>query len=198
VVANRRKLETAEHSPTARRILNAAGRCFQAEGIAKVTIVDISKAAKYSRPIIYRHFGGKDDIVDHLCLDEMQIIQSKLNEIMPREMGFTQRLVEIITQAVILSLESPYIQVFMQNRKAWLRSQTAGSDVHSWVKKRWQAYLAYGQRHGMLAADLEIEEAVNWIAMSQSMLLMRFEGQELVEADIRRLVSRFVVRPLVG
>jgi len=49
-----------------RRILDAALACFDAKGIAATTIADICAAADLHVGSIYHHFGGKDDIFEHL------------------------------------------------------------------------------------------------------------------------------------
>ena len=46
------------------RILDAAARCFARDGFKGATIEDIASAASLSRPILYKHFEGKDALID--------------------------------------------------------------------------------------------------------------------------------------
>ena len=42
------------------RILDAAGRCFEAHGVAGTSIGDIARMAQCSRPTVYRYFADRD------------------------------------------------------------------------------------------------------------------------------------------
>ena len=49
-------------------ILDAAEACFAEKGIEATTVADIAEEAGLSRSLVYRHFGGRDEIVV-ACLD---------------------------------------------------------------------------------------------------------------------------------
>lgn len=182
---------------TIARILDAARDRFSHLGIEKTTIVDIAEAAQFSRPVIYKYFTDKDDIVDRVCLEEMQALQSQLNARVPRDAPFIEQLAEAILQAVLLARGNIYIQRFMDDRKSWVRSQSEGGTVHIWVRERWRSFLLRGQRDGIVAVDLDIEQCVTWIAMVQSLLLLRYASENPDEADMRQFVRRFVVTPML-
>ncbi|RDV06321.1 TetR/AcrR family transcriptional regulator [Sphingorhabdus pulchriflava] len=182
---------------TVARILGAARDCFSHLGIEKTTIVDIAEAAQFSRPVIYKYFTDKDDIVDRVCLEEMQALQLQLNARVPRDVPFVDQLAEAILQAVLLARGNIYIQRFMDDRQAWVRSQSEGGAVHIWVRDRWRSFLLRGQREGIVADDLDIEQCVTWIALVQSLLLLRYSNEYPDETDMRRFVRRFVVTPML-
>lgn len=180
------------------RILAGARECFSRLGIDRTTIVDIAEAAAYSRPVIYKNFNDKSDIVDEVCLEEMQALQLELDKRIARDLPYAERLAEAIYQAVVIARGNIHIQRFMEDREAWVRSQTEAGKVHIWVRDRWASFLARGQKDGILAADLDIEECVMWISMVQSMLLLRFATQEIDHEAMRHFVARFVVTPLLA
>lgn len=182
---------------TVARILDAARDRFSHLGIEKTTIVDIAEAAQFSRPVIYKYFTDKDDIVDKVCLEEMQALQLQLNARVPRDVPFIDQLAEAILQAVLLARGNIYIQRFMDDREAWVRSQSEGGTVHIWVRERWRSFLLRGQREGIVADDLDIEQCVTWIALVQSLLLLRYANENPDEDDMRRFVRRFVVTPML-
>lgn len=182
---------------TVERILTAARECFSRLGIEKATIVDIAEEAAYSRPVIYKHFTDKADIVDSVCLEEMQSLQLELNKQISRSLPFAEQLADAISHAVVLAHGNIYIQRFMEDRETWVRSQTEGGKVHVWVRERWRSFLQRGQRDGIVAADLDLEQCVTWISMAQSLLLLRYASEELDQASMRAFVSRFVVTPLL-
>ena len=182
---------------TIARILAAARECFSRLGIEKTTIVDIAEAAEYSRPVIYKHFNDKADIVDRVCLEEMQAVQAGLNERIARDLPFAEQLTQAIGEAVVLAHGNIYIKRFMEDNEAWVRSQTEAGTVHRWVRERWERFLARDKAEGILADDLDIEQCVTWISMVQSLLLLRYASEDLDTAAMRAFVRRFVVTPLL-
>ena len=46
------------------RILEAASSCFAEKGFKRATVEDIAAAAGVSRPLVYKHFGDKDTLID--------------------------------------------------------------------------------------------------------------------------------------
>ncbi len=180
------------------RIVNGARDCFARLGIDKATITDIADAAGYTRPVIYKYFNDKDDIVDSVCLEEMQILQERLYTRVDRNLGYADQLAEAILQGVLLAHDNPYIQRFMQDRDTWVRSQSEGGKVHVWVRDRWTSFLKRGLTDGHLAADLDVEQTVTWISMVQSLLLLRHASEDMDEPAMREFVRRFVVRSLLA
>lgn len=183
---------------TVARILAGARACFERLGIEKATIVDIAEAADYSRPVIYKHFSDKADIVDAVCLEEMQALQLELDQRIARDLPFAEQLAVAITEAVILARDNIYIQRFMADREAWVRSQTDAGKVHGWVRGRWASFLERGRAGGLLAQDLDIAQCVGWISMVQSLLLLRYASEQIDREAIRAFVRRFVVMPLLA
>lgn len=180
-----------------RRILASAVKCFETIGLAKTSIADIARTAGYSRPLVYKYFPGKSDIVDQVCIEEMQAIQVDLRAGLDRSQSFADKMAQAILMAVLLARRNPYIRRFTQDLSTWVRSQTSAGIVHQWVTDRWRAFLMRGQSQGVLAEDLDVEETVTWIALTQSLLLIRFDNEDIDERELLRLVRRFVVTPLL-
>lgn len=183
---------------TRARILAGARACFAQLGIDRATVTDIAEAAAYTRPVIYKHFKDKADIVDSVCLEEMQALQAKLDRRIGRDLPFAEQLGAAIAEAVVLALDNVYIQRFMQDREAWVRSQTGAGKVHLWVRERWSRFLQRGQALGVIATDLDVDQCVLWISMSQSMLLLRYAGEDVDREALLGFVRRFVVLPLLA
>lgn len=53
----------AIESPTRKRILDAAGRLFYAEGIGRVSVDAVAEQAKLTKRTLYYHFKSKDDLI---------------------------------------------------------------------------------------------------------------------------------------
>ena len=80
---------SARSGPTSRaegRVLDAAKRCCERWGIAKVTIDDIAAEAGVSRATLYRLFpGGKDVLFEALRVRELEEFFTELER--PRRRG---------------------------------------------------------------------------------------------------------------
>ena len=63
----------SEHETKRRRILVAAAReCFLTFGFAKTSLDDIAKKASVSRPLIYRSFKNKEDLLAAVFVDTFE------------------------------------------------------------------------------------------------------------------------------
>ena len=70
-----RPATTEAASPMSRkaaRILEAAGSCFAEKGFQRTTVEDIAGAAGVSRPLVYKHFGDKDALIDAVLEDTFE------------------------------------------------------------------------------------------------------------------------------
>ncbi|MEQ9663496.1 MAG: TetR/AcrR family transcriptional regulator [Parasphingopyxis sp.] len=196
------RFDPASASPsterTARKILDAAKACFEHQGIEKTSMVDIATQAGYSRPIVYKHFANKDEVVDAVCIREMLAVQAVLDRHIPADLPFAERLTEVILRAVLLARDNPYLQRFSEDGTAWARSQNYSGRVHRWFADRWQAYLARAQNSGMIAEDVDIERIVGWIALAQSFLLRESDRAPMDEDEMRAFLRRFLIAPLLA
>lgn len=57
-----------------RRILESAGRLFAERGYERTGIDDIGDGAGVTGPAIYRHFSGKQEILDQLLVTQMEAV----------------------------------------------------------------------------------------------------------------------------
>ena len=61
-------------------IMESASQLFQEKGIDGTTMDDIAKAAEYSKTTIYSYFGSKEDLVNHMIYDGMELFKNQLRE----------------------------------------------------------------------------------------------------------------------
>jgi AcrR family transcriptional regulator len=72
-----------DRSSTRVRIVDATLRCLARQGVAKTTVDDIAREAKFSRATLYRTFpGGKDDILEAVVDTEVARLFSSLAVVM--------------------------------------------------------------------------------------------------------------------
>lgn len=179
------------------RIVAAARSCFERNGIQKTTIEDIAAAAAVSRPTVYKHFPGKQQIVEHISLIEMALVHDMLRARMTRHESFA----DTVTEALLLSIEAgasnAYVRRFVEDAELSARSQERDSPIQVAARARWMHLLQRARASGELAHDLDLEQTVSWLSLSQMSLLSTHLRQGVVGADLRHTIRRFVVEPLL-
>lgn len=197
------RLTTPDLGATAERIVVAARLCFERYGIPKTTIEDIAKAAGVSRPTVYKHFGGKEQIVDHISLAEMDKVQDAIRSRIRPSSDFAERLTEIILVSVQSSAENVYVRRFVEDFDSTVHSLEPSSPYQVLARERWHALLEKARAKDQLAADLDLDEVVAWLSLTQVMLLTTVGhvggghiGSD--EARLRRFIRRYVVEPLLA
>lgn len=66
--------------PTSAGIADAALRQFELFGLARSTVEDIARRARVGRVTVYRHFPGKDALVEAVALRELRRFLSNLDQ----------------------------------------------------------------------------------------------------------------------
>lgn len=59
-------------------MLDAAEECFARFGVAQTTVDDVVRVAKVPRATMYRHVGGKDDLVAAVAMRRFEAFLDKL------------------------------------------------------------------------------------------------------------------------
>ena len=59
-------------------IMESACRVFKEKGIAATTMDDIAKAAEYSKTTVYNYFGNKEELVNQIILEGMDMYRDKV------------------------------------------------------------------------------------------------------------------------
>jgi AcrR family transcriptional regulator len=89
-----------DRSSTRVRIVDASLRCLSRQGVAKTTVDDIAREAKFSRATLYRNFpGGKDDILEAVVETEVARLFSSLAVVMGEAADLEEVLVAGMTEA---------------------------------------------------------------------------------------------------
>jgi AcrR family transcriptional regulator len=183
---------------TGGRIVEGARRCFERYGIQKTTIEDIAKAAGVSRPTVYKFFGGKMDIVDHIGFGELEKIQEAVRARVQRHANFADMTTEALVASVLVANDNVYIRRFVEDIETTANSQLPSSPYQLQAQRRWESILTRAQASGELAADLDVGDVVGWLSRNQVMLLRTVDQFGGDEGRLRYLVRRFVVEPLLS
>jgi AcrR family transcriptional regulator len=179
------------------RIIGAAYACFERFGIAKTTVEDIARGAKLSRQTVYRYFSGKDEILDTICCREA----IKINAVVRKGIDRTKGFANIVADALfIIITEGNKNSILRQVVDVPSFQALAGSpDSRSYQLNNayWKDMMERAAMRNELADDLTSQEVVSWLMLMQPILQFRLADGALDEERLRRIIGRFVVKPLI-
>jgi AcrR family transcriptional regulator len=99
------------------RVLNAAKRCCERWGMAKVTIDDIANEARISRATLYRLFpGGKDVLYEALRRRDTADFFTELDDHIARADSLEDLLVRIVVEATQQLRSDEHLQVMLASQ----------------------------------------------------------------------------------
>jgi len=93
---------TADLSPQAARVLDAARTCISRVGLTKTTLDDVAREAGCARATVYRCFDNKQQLLTALVLREA----GHLHDLVVAEAEHTDSLADAITAAVVTSVDA--------------------------------------------------------------------------------------------
>lgn len=190
---------TAEQDASTReRVVAAAYACFAQYGIAKTTIEDIARRAGFSRPSVYKYFAGKAALLDEISRREVLKVNAEVRARLVRHAAFADLMTEALFLVVRIAGGNFYIRRMLESHDFQLASMDPASPMFAMQRDWWHGPLEAAAARGELAGDLGGEEIILWLSHSQTMLLTHAENPAIDDAALRRMIRRFVVRPLLA
>jgi len=188
-----------DDSPTRTRILDAADSCFARFGVLKTTMRDIAAEADISRATLYRYFGDRDDLVLGVILREAGKFIERLDKMFDRQELFQDTIVEGILTAVAEVRADDRLALLFTPEAAGMTGTIAGASealfqvTGEFLRPRLEAARDLGQ----LRADIELDDAVEWILRTILSLLTVSGPRMRTKASEREFIRAFVVPSLV-
>ena len=187
-----------DDNSTQERILRAAYDCFEQYGIAKTTIENIASRAKVSRPTVYKYYPSKDAILDEISVRETWRVNSEVRRRLVRSDDFADFLADTLLLVIRLANENIYIRRMVESIE-FQESVISPSSLMQQLQRTWWTNLFEQARaRGEIAADLEIDEIIYWLARAQAMLMLQVASPQIDDAEKRRFIRRFIVQPLLA
>jgi AcrR family transcriptional regulator len=180
------------------RIVRAAYKCFERYGVEQTSIEDIAREAGVTRPTVYRYFRGKVQIVDLISAEESRKVNVEVRKRLVRGRPFEELITDALVLIVRVAIENPYVRRILAYRELEAEAEASTSELHRLHQQWWGPMLEHAAERGELAKDLDVEEILVWLTLTQRMLLTRLESGPLEDAELRRLIRRFVVEPLLA
>ncbi|HWV59427.1 MAG TPA: TetR/AcrR family transcriptional regulator [Sphingopyxis sp.] len=187
-----------DDNSTQERILRAAYDCFEQYGIAKTTIENIASRAKVSRPTVYKYYPSKDAILDEISVRETWRVNSEVRRRLVRSDDFADFLTDTLLLVIRLANENVYIRRMVESIE-FQESVISPSSLMQQLQRTWWTNLFEQARaRGEIAADLDIDEIIYWLARAQAMLMLQVASPQIDDAEKRRFIRRFIVQPLLA
>ena len=179
------------------RIISAAYDCFERFGIPKTTMEDIARGAKSSRQSVYRYFTGKEDILDAICCREAVKINIAVRAQIRRDMDFPALLTEALFVIITEGNKNTYLRQLVEVPATQSLATNPRSRLYRLNVGYWHELMQRSLQRGELAVDISLDEIIGWLLMMQSVLQLRLADGLIDETDLRRVIRRFTVAPLL-
>lgn len=189
--------ETAPPTNSYERVVRAAYKCFERNGIDRTSIEDIAREAGVTRPTVYRYFRGKVQIVDLISAEESRKVNAEVRKRLVRGQKFDDLVTDALLLIVRIAVENPYVSRILQYREFEAEATSSTSELHRMHRQWWGSLLEHAAERNEVAKDLDIDEVLVWLTLSQRMLLTRLESGPMDDDELRRLIRRFIVEPLL-
>lgn len=88
-------------------ILASAKKLFEAQGVIITTVDDIAREADCSKSTLYIYFKSKDDILNHIILEQMLLLRDTLKEVIGRDEEFEKCYYSLCNSLVKLQEQHP-------------------------------------------------------------------------------------------
>jgi AcrR family transcriptional regulator len=156
----------------ATRLLEAAARCFAKQGFRGTTVDDIAAEAGMSRPLLYKHYDGKDALIDAVLDDLLSEWEAQAGELAEYPCA-TDALQAKLERSVRFAMDRPLLQAIFQQDPRVLMSGHAELFARSNEASRAQIerIVRQGQSTGEFAADLDpssVTELVELVTLAMS------------------------------
>jgi AcrR family transcriptional regulator len=180
------------------RIVRAAYRCFERDGIDGTSIEDIAREAGVTRPTVYRYFRSKVHIVDLISSEESRKVNAEVRRRLVRGQPFEDLVTDALVLVMRIAIDNPYVRRILSYKEFQTEADALDGDMHRLHRQWWGPLLEHAAERRELAADLDIDEILVWFTLTQRMLLMRLESGPMTDDELRRLIRRFVLEPLLA
>jgi AcrR family transcriptional regulator len=192
-----------DSSAARERLVDAAERCIDRFGLAKTTLEDVAAEASVSRATIYRYFANRDELMLDVLLRELaRSFDLDLEDFVsvattPEE--FAQAIVESSAYLLTTIRENAKIQLLLNQEGNTVAATVAGAGPAMFltISEDLLFHLVPAQEAGLIRADIDLDEASEWIIRSiLSLITLDGPVQRSIE-DEKRLLATFLVPAIV-
>jgi AcrR family transcriptional regulator len=104
-----------DDAPAKREILRAALKLFSERGLAATSIRHIADESRYTNPALYKHFGSKEQLAQHLFEACHRRVWGRLNAAVASAESFDDKLEAYVGQWLELVDDHPDVMAFLSD-----------------------------------------------------------------------------------
>lgn len=177
------------------KIIDATVKCFTRYGIHKTSMDDIAKAAKVSRPTIYRYFPSRHHLAVEVLVREIRDHTRLLAPLFKEYKYPPQAMVEGIVFAVSAAQEHPYTNIIISDEGSALLSRVAGSDqaLLDAMSEMWLPSLSRWREEGYIRPGVRLDDLTLWITFYMHNTLGKADFMAISPERMRRMLSTLLI-----
>lgn len=177
------------------RIIDATVKCFQRYGINKTSMDDIAKAAKLSRPTIYRYFPSRHHLAVEVLVREIRDHTRVVGPIFKEYPYPPTALVEAAVFAVSTAREHPYTRIVTSDAGSELLARVPGSDqaMLDAMSEQWLPPLSRWRDQGYIRSEVKLEDLLLWITFFMHNSVGKANFMAITLERMRRMLSTLLV-----
>ena len=178
------------------QILQAAEIAFERFGVSKTTMDDIARETGVTRPTIYRYFRDRDTLITAMIESRSRALFKKAARILKSRMTFQDQLVDGLIYLVDRGRADPIIRILVNPEHMDLATRLVGEGTHlasKLTKEMWEPYIEDAKGSGQLRPDLDVDDACEWLALVQLMLVGRLDFSNPADPSHRKLLTSYLL-----
>jgi TetR/AcrR family acrAB operon transcriptional repressor len=176
------------------RILDAAARCFAANGFSKTTVEEIATSAGVSKALVYHHFRGKEAVFEELLertLSDWARV-GRIDEHLPADGSVAAALAGMLRASLAYARDNPLVRSLYQFDPLVVRFVGSSAAVRRHAdegRARLVDAIQRGIARGELRADLDPARVADVARMLIMALIDHLLNPEWLDASDDRFVE---------
>ncbi len=149
------------------RLIDAAESCLRAKGIRATTVSEVAEAAGVSRGWLYRHFPDKVSLLGAAIVRLNDAYWSESHAMLERIDGLDEQLTAGILHGRTAYDDPGALLMKLRMAEPEEFAACAGAGVQGLVPdlaEFWRRYLLAARDRGEVHADIDVDEAAEWVA----------------------------------
>lgn len=120
---------SADPDQARQQIVAAAQRIFETYGVAKTTIDDIAKSLGVSRPMIYKFFRDRDELISEVIVQRSRRLFVRATKYILERDNFADQVVDGLVYLVGHGIDDPFIKLVVNPKSMDLASSVLVSST---------------------------------------------------------------------
>jgi AcrR family transcriptional regulator len=178
------------------QLLDAAEIAFERFGVSKTTMDDIARQAGVTRSTVYRYFRDRDTLITAMIESRSRALFKKASKFLKSRKTFQDQLIEGLIYLVERGRADPIIRILVNPEHMDLATRLVGEGTHlatKLTKEMWEPYIERAKDSGQLRRDLDVDDACEWLALVQLMLVGRLDFSNPADPSHRKLLTSYLL-----